>query len=145
MRTKTVNHPFGVLTDLDKGISRFVNDLLHDVPPGFQPSLSIFEHEDRFVIECDLPGLTLDDISLEVDDGVLAISGERRVPELPEGSIVRFNERTWKPFQRRVRLDKSVDVTAIEADYKDGILIVTAPRSPETRPRKVEIRRVTQA
>lgn len=145
MTSKTINHPFGVLTDIDRGLTRFMSDLLHEAPTGFRPGLTIFEHEDRFVIEFDLPGVALDDVSLEVDDGVLQVSGERKRPELPEGSVIRFDERAWKPFQRRVRLDKSVDIGAIEADYRDGILVITAPRSPETRPHKVEIRRVTQS
>jgi HSP20 family protein len=110
-----------------------------------RPPLTIVDESDRYVIECDLPGVPLDDISLEVHDGVLEISGERRKPELPESSSVRFDERAWQPFRRRVKLDKSVDTASITADYHNGVLVVTAPRLAETLPRKVAIRSATDA
>lgn len=125
------------------------NDLVNDILPGtdehVRPPLTIVDESDRYVIECDLPGVPLDDISLEVHDGVLEISGERRKPELPELSSVRFDERAWQPFRRRVKLDKSVDTASITADYHNGVLVVTAPRLAETLPRKVAIRSATDA
>ena len=125
--------------------NELVNDILPSADDPSRPTLTIFDHEDRYVIECDLPGVGLDGISLEVHDGVLEISGERKMSELPEGSSIRFDERTWKPFQRRVKLDKSVDTTRINADYNNGVLVVTAPRLAEALSRKVTIRCATDA
>ncbi len=118
-----------------------VNDLMPVSDEAVRPPLTISDHEDRFVIECDLPGVALDEITLEVHDGILEISGERKRPEVPEGSTVRFNERVWSSFRRRIRLDKSVDPTAITADYDNGVLVVTAPRRAETMPKKITIRK----
>ena len=122
-----------------------VNDVLPCVDEPVRPALTIFDHEDRYIIECDLPGMALDDISLEVHDGVLEISGERKPTELPAESSVRFDERSEKSFERRVKLDKSVDTTSISADYNNGVLVVTVPRLAETLPRKVMIRKATDA
>ncbi|MCH2211219.1 MAG: Hsp20/alpha crystallin family protein [Fuerstiella sp.] len=131
------------LNSLENSFQLF-SDLVSDLVPGAddhaRPELTIFDHEDRYVIECDLPGVSLADVSLEVHDGVLEISGERRKSELPEGSSVRYDERLWNHFRRRIRLDKSVDSTLITADYNNGVLVVTAPRLEETLPRKVMIR-----
>lgn len=118
-----------------------VNDLLPAAEQTFRPALTIVDHEDRFVIECDLPGLALEDIQLEAHNGVLEISGERHHREVSEDANVRFNERVWTSFQRRIRLDKSVDTTAISADYQNGVLVITAPRLAESLPHKVTIRR----
>ena len=118
-----------------------VNDLLPATEDTFRPALTIVDHEDRFVIECDLPGLALEDIHLEVHNGILEISGERQRHEVSKESTVRFDERVWTSFQRRIRLDKSVDTTAISADYQNGVLVVTAPRLAESLPHKVTIRR----
>ncbi|MCH2201543.1 MAG: Hsp20/alpha crystallin family protein [Fuerstiella sp.] len=120
--------------------SNLVGDLVPDTDDHARPELTIFDHEDRYVIECDLPGVPLDDISLEVHNGVLEISGERKKPELLEGALVRYDERVWSHFQRRIKLDKSVDSTSITADYNNGVLVVTAPRFKDTLPRKVTIR-----
>lgn len=122
-----------------------VNEVLPRVDEPVRPPLTIFDREDRYIIECDLPGMSLDDISLEVHDGVLEISGERKQTESPEESSVRFDERSEKSFERRVKLDKSVDTTSISADYNNGVLVVTAPRLAETLPRKVMIRKATDA
>lgn len=134
------------LSSLENSFQLF-SDLVSDFVPGAhdyaRPQLTIFDYEDRYVIECDLPGLSFADISLEVHDGVLEISGERQRSELPERSSVRYDERLWNRFRRRIRLDKSVDSTSITADYNNGVLVVTAPRLEETLPRKVTIRTST--
>ena len=118
-----------------------VNDILPNSESATGPALTIIDHEDRYVIECDLPGVALDDINLEVHDGVLEISGERKKTELPEGSSVRFNERVAVPFRRRVKLDKTVDTSSIHADFDNGVLVVTALRKQDTLPRKIDISR----
>ena len=93
------------------------------------------------MIECDLPGVSPDDINLEVHEGVLEIAGERKKTELPEGSSVRFNERFAAPFLRRVKMGKTVDASSINADFDNGVLVVTALRMQDTLPRKIDISR----
>lgn len=137
------------LSPLENSFQLF-NDLMQDMLPTasdavHRPALTIFDEANRYVIECDLPGVPLDDINLEVHDGILEISGERKKPELAESSSVRFDERLWQPFQRRIRLDESVDTAAIIADYNNGVLVVIAPRLAETLPRKVTIRTAADA
>jgi len=123
--------------------SNLMNEMIPDGPEYWAPKLSITEHEHQFVIECELPGVGAEDIQLDVQDQILEISGERIRPEVMDGHLVRVDERNWGKFRRRIRLDNSVDRTAIEADYKDGILIITAARAAESRPRSIAIRPVS--
>lgn len=120
------------------------NQMMQDVLPGvvehWRPELSITDFEDRFVITCDLPGLSVDDVRLDVGDGVLEISGERTKPIPGEGAFVTVNERVYGVFGRKVRLDDSVDTTAIEADFVNGVLTITAPRQEEALSRRISIR-----
>ncbi len=124
---------------------RLFNSFVNDIRPGSEspvcPALTITDHEDRYVIECDLPGVAPGDINLEVHDGVLEIAGERKKTELPEGSSVRFSERFAAPFLRRVKLGKKVDTSSIHADFDNGVLVVTALRMQDTLPRKIDITR----
>lgn len=132
------------LSPFDNSLNLFstlVNDLMPTSDAALRPPLTIYDHDDHFAIECDLPGVALDDIKVEVHNGILEISGERRRPELSEGSGVRHDERAWSAFERRVRLDKAVDATAVTADYENGVLIIKAPRLAESLPQKVTIRR----
>lgn len=120
--------------------NQMMQDALPDVAQHWRPELSITDFEDRFVISCDLPGLSVDDVRLDVGDGVLEISGERTKPILDEGAFVTVNERVYGMFQRKVRLDDSVDTTAIEADFVNGVLTITAPRQEEALSRRISIR-----
>lgn len=138
MKLSPLESSFQLLTDL-------VSDMRPNSDEPVSPVLSIFEHDDQYLIECDLPGVALKDISLEIHDGVLEISGERRQPDLAEGTSVRFDERIRTPFRRRIKLHKSVDTAAVNADYDKGILRVTAPRLPETLPQKISIRTASGA
>ena len=138
MKLSPLESSFQLLTDL-------VSDMRPNSDEPVSPVLSIFEHDDQYLIECDLPGVALKDISLEIHDGVLEISGERRQPDLAEGTSVKFDERIRTPFRRRIKLHKSVDTDAVNADYDNGILSVTAPRLPETLPQKISIRTASDA
>ena len=120
--------------------NQMMQDVLPDVAERWRPELSITDLEDRFVITCDLPGLSVDDVSLDVGDGVLEISGERAKPVLDEGASVTVNERAYGMFRRKVRLDDSVDTTAIEADFVNGVLTITASRQEEALSRRISIR-----
>lgn len=134
------------LNSFDNSLQLFnslVNDIFPEADEHYRPALTILEHEDRFVIECDLPGVTLDDVDVEVHNGVLEIAGQRQKAEVPEGSSVRIDERPWAPFRRRIKLDKSVDTASVTADYVDGVLVVTAPRRVEALPQKIAIRRAS--
>lgn len=145
MKINLVDPRISLLDGIDRGLSHFVSELVLDGRNIWRPPMTLIGYEDRFVIECDIPGVSPNDVQLEVRDGILEISGGRKTAELPEGATVQLNERTFSRFLRRVKLDGSVDTSRIEADYRDGVLVVTAPRSEEKLPRRVEIRHGTSA
>jgi HSP20 family protein len=122
--------------------NNLVSEWIPDAVEQWRPALAIHDQKDKFVIECELPGLVLDDVLLEVSDGVLEISGERKQPALSEGATVRVNERITGRFCRRIRMDDSVDREAIVADYRDGVLVITAPKVASTMPRSITVNRL---
>lgn len=93
------------------------------------PRFDIEEHEDRFVLTADLPGVAKADIQLSVDDGVLTLeasSGSTTESE-SEGTFLR-RERHARRYQRRLRLGKTVDTAGIDAEHLDGVLTVVLPK-----------------
>ncbi len=118
----------------------FVNEMLPEPDSQWRPALSIHDEQDRFVIACDLPGVDVDELHLDVHDGILEISGERLLPVTTDEVTLRANERASGKFRRRVRLDDAVNKDAIEADYRDGVLYVAAPRMEDTMPRRIDVR-----
>jgi HSP20 family protein len=103
------------------------------------PPVDLVEAEDHFVLKADLPGLTQDDVSIEVQDGTLSISGERKAEhEARERGWYRI-ERSFGSFSRSLTLPEGVDPNGIQAEFRDGVLEVRIPKPEERKPRRIEI------
>jgi len=106
----------------------------------WSPAVNVREDEDSFFIEAELPGMSREDIELEVEQNSLVIKGERRFEQKEEGENYHFVERSYGSFYRSFTLPKNVDADGIGAEYKDGVLTVTVPKKEEVKPKKVEIK-----
>jgi HSP20 family protein len=103
------------------------------------PPVDLVEAEDHFLLKADLPGLSDEDVSIEVQDGTLTISGERRAEhESHERGWYRI-ERSFGSFSRSLTLPDGVDSEAISARFENGVLEVSIPKPEERKPRRVEI------
>jgi HSP20 family protein len=103
------------------------------------PPVDLVEAEDHFLLKADLPGLTEQDVSIEVQDGTLTISGERRAEhESNERGWYRI-ERSFGSFSRSLTLPDGVNADAITARFENGVLEVSIPKPEERKPRRVEI------
>ena len=103
------------------------------------PPVDLVEAEDHFVLKADLPGLTEQDVSIEVQDGTLTISGERKdEQEARERGWYRI-ERSFGSFSRSLTLPDGVDPDGITARFEHGVLEVSIPKPEERKPRRVEI------
>lgn len=144
MRCKTNRCRTNVLEELDRGI----NQLMHGFTAGEsarsdEPRLSIVEFDNRYVIECDLPGVSQDNVSLQIEDQVLTISGQRSAAAVEEKAKVLFSERQGSKFGRRISLPRDIDASAVDAELNSGVLRVTINKRSELMPRRIEIRRPT--
>jgi HSP20 family protein len=103
------------------------------------PAMDLVETDDHFVLRADLPGLSQEDVKIEVADNVLTVSGERRFEH--EGKKDGFYrlERASGGFARSLTLPEGVDEGAIEAGFDKGVLEVRIPKPAERKPRRVEI------
>jgi HSP20 family protein len=106
---------------------------------AWAPALDVREDADNFVIRAELPGLKRDDINVSLQDGALVISGERTAEKMEEGVEVHRQERYYGKFQRALTLPAPVAADKIKAQYKDGILTVTLPKSEEAKPKQIDI------
>jgi HSP20 family protein len=102
---------------------------------GWAPALDLYENDDNYVATVELPGFKSSDIAIDLQDGVLTLSGERKVET--EGAF--RHERPTGKFTRRVELPNRVDSQRVTAGYQDGILTVTLPKAEEAKPRKISI------
>jgi HSP20 family protein len=103
------------------------------------PPVDLVEAEDHFVLKADLPGLSEGDVNIEVQDGTLTISGERKAEhEEHEKGWYRI-ERSFGRFSRSLTLPDGVETDRIGASFEDGVLEVRIPKPEERKPRRIEI------
>jgi HSP20 family protein len=103
------------------------------------PPMDLVEAEDHFVLKADLPGLAEGDVNIEVQDGTLTISGERKAEhEEREKGWYRI-ERSFGSFHRSLTLPDGVDPDRIDASFADGVLEVHIPKPEERKPRRISI------
>ncbi len=109
-------------------------------PVEWMPALEIFERDGKLVVQADLPGVAAGDVTVEVTDGVLTVSGERREEREIEDSGFRRTERRYGKFSRSVALPEGARAEEIQATYRDGVLEITMPLSqPASRRRTIEV------
>lgn len=133
----------GSIFDLHRQMNRMFDDLLSGSETGSNgsgitgwPSLDIRQTEDEIEVCAELAGVNRDDISIDVDEGVLTISGEKKSSREDNG----YSERTYGRFERRVSLPANVDEDKIEADLEEGLLTITLPLKEErSRGRRIEL------
>lgn len=100
----------------------------NEVPSNFMPSINTREAEDAYHVEVDLPGIKKEDISLQVEDNTLLISGERKIKEeMTEENYYKVESR-FGSFSRSFTLPEDVDVENIQAESVDGVLEVVIPK-----------------
>jgi HSP20 family protein len=106
------------------------------------PHVEVFERGNNIVVRADLPGLTRDDIDVEVDDDALIIRGERHSDVEDEQEGYYRSERSYGSFYRAIPLPENIDHNACNASFKDGVLEVTLPKpaQQQSRAKRIDVR-----
>jgi HSP20 family protein len=139
--------PLREFSTLQNEMNRLFNTVF-DAPAGngggttlrrWMPAMDLVETADHFVLRADLPGLSEEDVAIEVEDRVLTISGERKAEhELSKEGYHRV-ERAFGSFSRALTLPEGVDADAVAATFDRGVLEVRIPKPEQRKPRKVAI------
>jgi HSP20 family protein len=103
------------------------------------PAMDLIEADEHFVVKADLPGMTTDDVKVEIEDNVLKISGERKTELEDKHEGFYRLERTSGSFSRALTLPEGIDPAAVTATFADGVLDVRFPKPVEAAPHRVEI------
>ncbi len=103
------------------------------------PAMDLVEDDSSLVLRADLPGISEDDVEIEVKDRVLTVSGERKAEEKKEGEGYYRVERSFGSFSRSLTLPEGVEAEQVEAAFDNGVLEVRIPRPKEQKPHRVEI------
>jgi HSP20 family protein len=105
---------------------------------GWAPALDLYQNNDNVVAVVELPGMRKEEIEISLHDGMLTVSGERKI-EKSEGEKAERTERVTGKFRRSVTLPTRVDADKVAASYKDGVLTVTLPKAEEAKPKQIQV------
>jgi HSP20 family protein len=106
---------------------------------GWTPALDVHEDKDNFVVHAELPGMKREEIEVSLHDGALGISGERKLEKKYEEAEVYRTERFFGKFQRTVTLPAPVAADKVKAQYKNGVLTITLPKTEAAKPKQIEV------
>jgi HSP20 family protein len=123
---------------LDQTFGSFGLPALATESVGWAPPVDIEEQDDAYVIEAEVPGVTKDDVNIELISNELMITGE--IKEREREGILRKRTRRVGRFEYRVRLPEQVDPDHVEAKLTDGVLSVRVPKNEQAERRRIQVK-----
>lgn len=108
--------------------------------PGYRPAEDVVTGEDQTIIRLDVPGVPRESLSIETQEGVLTVKGERRAEAVTDQAGIHRLERAAGSFSRSWRLADGVDSDKIEANLEDGVLEISVPKPERAEPHKIEVK-----
>jgi HSP20 family protein len=125
------------LMDRQAGLPSLFNDILSDFwaprESQWMPAVNITERTDEYKIDLAVPGMDKKDFSVEVDNGILTVSGERKEENTSEGEVLTRREFHYGSFMRSFNLPEGADGEKISASYKDGVLTIRVAKREEAK------------
>jgi len=140
--THEPKHNRGVLNlrnEMDRMFRSFYDD--HETPNGhWTPSVDIVDEKDKLTLTAEIPGVDKNDVKINLQNNILNIEGEKK-QELEEKDDNYYrSERYYGKFCRSFTLSSEVDSEKIQADFDNGVLVVTLPKSEKVQSRQIEIK-----
>ena len=131
---------------LAREIQREMNQAMRSIDPsyhgprGVYPPVNLSESEDGYVLSAELPGVSPEDIDVQIEGATITLSGQRKVEySAGEGVAVHRRERQSGNFRRAFELPAEIDLDRARASHKNGVLTLELPKSPALQPRQIEI------
>ena len=142
MSTLTYYDPFRNFRSLQGEINRLFDRDMDDSNgqlTQWPMRVDIREDENSIVVKADVPGMEQKDINVNVDNGMLTISGERTFSDEEHKDKYHRVERAYGRFSRSFQMPNTTDPENISATYKNGVLEVTLPKREEAKPRSIQV------
>ncbi|WP_028063615.1 Hsp20/alpha crystallin family protein [Solirubrobacter soli] len=138
--------PLREFATLQNEMNRLFGSVFDTPPQGnggtlrrWMPAMDLIETGDHFVLRADLPGLSEEDVNIEVEERVLTISGERKAEHAENKDGYHRVERAFGSFSRSLTLPEGVNAEAVAATFDRGVLEVRIPKPEQRKPRKISI------
>ena len=139
--------PFREMSSLQERMNRLMSDFRTRSPFGEEemaqgawiPAVDIYETKESIVLNVELPGVTKEDIALEVKDSTLTIKGEKKLQKNVKEENFHRLERSYGSFTRAFTLPSTVQQDKVKAKFRDGILEIMLPKAEEAKPKQIKV------
>lgn len=144
MRFYTHRLPSDLVRHLDRGFADFFRDMSSGEDKcSNDPRMSVLEFDDRYEVQMDLPGVSSENVSVEMEDGILRVFGKRTIPDTDSTARVVADERSRADFCRTLKVEREIEVAQIDAELNAGVLQIRLPKKSEVQPHRIQIRNAT--
>lgn len=106
---------------------------------SWSPPVDVLESKDSYLVRAEIPGMNKEDFNLEIKDGVLTLSGERKLEAPASGLEYRSVERIAGKFSRSFHLPQTIKQDGIQATYREGILEIRVPKAEHAKARQITV------
>ncbi len=107
---------------------------------SWNPVVDVVEEDDKFVIEAELPGMKKDEIQISLAHDMLTIRGEKKVEKEEKKKNYHRSERSYGSFSRTFNFPGNVKADKVDAEFNNGVLTVTIPKSEDAKPKQIEVK-----
>jgi HSP20 family protein len=125
--------PFNLLREFDK--SFFDNR----AGSPWSPTVNISENEDGYVLKAELPGVSKEDIDIDLKDNTLTLKGEKKAEKKEEKENYIRVESSYGKFERSFYLSDDIDISKADANFKDGVLRIALKKKEEAKPKQIKV------
>lgn len=140
-------NPFSELEDISNRLNHIFGRPAASLTTGqeamkvadWAPSVDISETDEAYLIKAEIPEVKKEDVKVTVENGMLTIQGERKMEKEEKGKKFHRIERSYGSFVRSFRMPDGVDEAKAKAEFKDGMINVTLPKSEKAKAKAVEI------
>lgn len=106
----------------------------------WSPQVDITEDDKEYLFKTDLPEMKKDEIKVNVENGVLSVSGERKAEKEEKNKKFHRIERSFGSFMRSFMLPEDADGAKVSAEFKEGVLKLHLPKNPAAKPKAIEVK-----
>jgi len=125
--------PFNLLREFDTAFSNRVEDGV------WSPKVNVVENENGYIISAELPGVSKENIDIDLRENTLSIKGEKNVETKDEKENYIRVESSYGKFERSFNISEDIDRNSINASFKNGVLRVELKKKEESKPKHIKV------
>jgi HSP20 family protein len=138
MKTLMSWNPTNDLRTMDEALERLFGSQRSFNSATILP-IDVYEQDGNFIVRAAVPGVAPEDLNVQVEKNVLSISGEHKQAEATEDTKVYRREVNYGTFSRSVRLPENLNLEAVDAEFKNGVVTISIPKIEEPKPQPIKI------